>query len=311
MIINYPDTVENDKTIFDVEEEGRCNIVLIAVRYTGPRSSVPAARYQTDAGWPGHSPLQARENGELPGPPQGALIPDWIHPDAPDSNRTVEVLEADEDVEVFYTRRDIARAMLETNYLDPQVFGRGYNDDVREKVLGFLGIDYEGTDERVFREELREVAGIEVDEEKVRAEARDTARVTDYRRNYPRDDLVDAARILGFEDEEGLDPAAAGRIQLATFLADQDREAVRFAFEGKADAARATNAGEAPDPGDEWDAEAAVDVYDFDELKAVVKSVREGPGEFSLRGVSNEDMAAFLVETKGLSEAEIDGHLTG
>lgn len=300
MIINYEDQH------LDLEEEGRCNVVLIAVRYTGPRSSVPADRYRNDAAWPGNSALQARgDYGNFdPGPPQGALIPDWT--DDETENRTVEALEADADIDVFYTKRDIARAMLETNYLDPNVFGRGYDDRVREKVLEFLDIDYEGTDETTFRAELREVAGIEAGEEVVQAEARDSARVTEYRQGYPRGDLVDAARILGFEDAEG-----AGKIQLSTWLADQDREAVRFAFDGKAEAARARNSGEELEPEDEWDAEAAEEVYDFDELKAVVKSVREGPGEFSLQAVKSADMAEYLVETKGLTEDEIDGYLTG
>lgn len=303
MIINYEDQH------LDLEEEGRCNVVLIAVRYTGPKSSVPADRYRNDAAWPGNSPLQARANGEEPGPPQGALIPDWTDEDV--ENRTVEAMEADADIDVFYTPRDIGQAMLETNYLDPSVFGRGYDDRLREKVLSFLGIEYEGTDEAVFRQELREVAGIDASDEEIQAETRDTARVSAYRQGYPRSELVDAARVLGFEADTGREPAGAGRIELSTWLADQDREAVRFAFDGRAEAARATNAGEDLEPEEEWDADEALDVYTSDELKAVVKRVREGPGEFSLRHVSDEDMAEYLVATKGLTEDEIDGYLMG
>ena len=301
MIINY------EPQHIDLEEQGQCNLVLIAARYAGPRSSIAVGQYRQDAAWPGASPFQSsgdRDDPE-PGPAQGALIPDWTDEDT--DNRTVETLEADPDIEVFYRPEDIAREMLTGNYLDPNVFGRGFNADLRDRVFDALGLEDVGVrNEAEYRAQLREIAGIDADAEERRAETRDDSRVSEYRREHARPDLINAASILGHEDANG-----AGRIELATWLADQDAEAVRFALAGKVEAARDVLAGDDPADTSEFTAADAEAMYDFDELKAVVKTVREGTGEFSLSGASTASMAAFLVEDKGLGEAEIDAHLTG
>lgn len=306
MSILYPDTDDDyNGNIFDLEREGRCSLVLVMVRYTGGRSAVPAHRFRREAAWPGYSPFQAYKSGDAdrPGPPQFALVPDWTGEDV--ENRTVETFEADPNFEVYYDPESIAAGLLELNYLPENVFARGYDDELREKVLDFLGIGYEGTDESQFREILREIAGVDIGAEEAQEEARDAERVKDYRNN-PRADLVDAARILGHDD-----PEAEGKIVLANWLADQDPEAVRMAFEGKAQAARDINAGKDADSAEPLTADDVADEYEFDEIKTVVKAAREGTGEFSLKGADTESMAAFLVEDKELTEDEIDAYLTG
>lgn len=303
MIINYAE--EN----IELEEEGRCNLVLIAARYTGNKSSVSPTKYNRQAAWPTRSPFQGGPedpdgDGRRPGPAQGALVPDWT--DEQTENRTVQALESDPDIEVLYRPEEIARAMLEANYLDPNVFGRGFDAELRDRVFDAIGLEDVGVrNEAEYRKQLREIAGVDVDEEEIQAETRDDSRVTEYRQEHTRSELVEAARILGKDDPE------VGMIELATWLADQDPEAVRFAFEGKTQAARDVQAGGDTVAADPLTAAEAEEQYDFDELKAVVKAVREGTGEFSLRGVDADDMAAFLVEDKGLTEDEIDGHLTG
>jgi len=188
MIINY------EPQHIDLEEQGQCNLVLIAARYTGPRSSIAAGQYRQDAAWPGASPFQSsgdRDDPE-PGPAQGALIPDWTDEDT--ENRTVETLEADPDIEVFYRPEDIAREMLTGNYLDPNVFGRGFNADLRDRVFDALGLEDVGVrNEAEYRAQLREIAGIDADAEERRAETRDDSRVSEYRREYARPDLISAA----------------------------------------------------------------------------------------------------------------------
>lgn len=302
MIINYePQHVE-------LEEEGQCNLVLVAIRYTGPRSSIAVDRFREEAAWPGGSPLQAgpkEGDGDerLPGPAQGALVPDWTDDETED--RTVTVLEAHPDIEVLYTPESIAQAMLEANYLDPNVFGQGFDGDLRDRVFEHLGLQDVGVrNEAEYRAQLREIAGIEADDEAIKDESRDDARVTEYRQEYTRQELITAAAILGNEDAEEL-----GKIELATYLADQPRQAVRFAFEGKAGAAQDALGGDDVTVDDPLTAEDLVEAYDPDEIKNVVKAVRQGTGEFSLRGASTEDMAAFLVEDKELTEDEIDAHL--
>lgn len=305
MIINY---VEEN---VELEEQGHCNLILIGARYTGDNSSTTPNKYNRQAAWPSRSAFQGgpeKEHGDgrHPGPAQGALIPDWT--DENTENRTVEALESDPDIEVLYRPSEIALAMLEANYLDPNVFGQGFDPELRDRVFDHIGLTDVGVrNEAEYRKQLREIAGIDADAEEIQAETRDDSRVNDYRREYRRSELVEAAQILGMEDAEG-----SGIIELATWLADQDVQAVRFAFEGKAQAARDRLAGDEDAAESEpLTVDEAVEQYESEELKAVVKAVREGTGEFSLRGVDAEEMAEFLVEAKGLSEDEIDGHLTG
>lgn len=303
MIINYSE--EN----LELEEEGHCNLVLVAARYVGDKSSTTPAKYNRQAAWPSRSAFQGGPedpdgDGRLPGPAQGALVPDWT--DENTENRTVEALESDPDVEVLYRPEEIAHAMLEANYLDPNVFGQGFDPEVRDRVFDTLGIDDVGVrNEAEYRRQLREIAGIEDEEAEVRAETRDDSRVNDYRRDHTRQELIDAARVLGKDEPH------VGKIELATWLADQDAEAVRFALEGKEQAAKDTNAGADSSDVEDFTVDDAIEGYESDELKSVVKAVREGTGEFSLKGASTEEMATFLVEAKDLTEDEIDAHLMG
>lgn len=298
MIINYVDQH------LDLEEEGHCNLVLIGARYTGGKSSVTVNKYRNQAAWPGNSPFQGGpltdDGGREPGPAQGALIPDWTDEDT--ENRTVEALESDPDIDVLYSADAIAEEMLRANYLDPNIFGRGFEADVRDKVFDALGLEDVGVrNEAEYRKQLREIAGVE--QEPDARQVRDDQRVVDYRREHTRRELIAAARILGKES-----PDDCGKIELATWLADRDPEAVRFAFEDKVEAARNVLSGDdAPD--EDLTVEAAQDEYTRDELKVATKKVRSGTGEITLRGKDKADLATFLVDEKGLSEAEIDAHL--
>lgn len=308
MIINYVDEH------FDLEEEERINQELIAIRYTGRKSSITPSKYNRDAAWPSFSPLQggpkdADADGErLPGPPQGAIVPDWTDDDVED--RTVEALESDPNIEVFYDPATIAECMLETNFLDPNVFGQGFDPDVRDFVFDTLGLEDVGIrNESEYRAQLREIAGIGDPGDEIETEAVDDTRKTELRQDNTRSDLVEACRILEHDDPDNL-----GKIDAAGFLAEQDPAAVRYALEGKPGAAREaaglTGDDEDVEPAETFEPADALEAYEPEELKDVVKSVREGTGEFSLRGAGAEDMAEFLVETKDLSEDEIDAHLT-
>lgn len=305
MIINYvPDH-------FDLEAEERINQVLIAARYTGPQSSVSPQQYNKAAAWPSFSPLQGgpikpNGDGRDPGPAQGAIVPDWTDEDVED--RTVEALEADPNIEVLYSPGDIATAMLRTNYLDPNIFGQGFDPDARDFVFGALGLEDVGVrNEAEYREQLREIAGLDESDVKDTSTV-DDSRTGELRQGHPRADLVDACAVLGHDDAESL-----GKIEAAEFLTEHDPGAVRFALEGKPQAARdaaGLTDDDEPEPEETFEATDAVDAYDAEELKTAVKKVREGTGEFSLRGASTDDLAAFLVEDKDLSEDEIDAHLT-
>lgn len=317
MIINYVREQDPDRTIFESEERGYVSLVLVAVRYVGDQSSVSPTQMINDAAWPHRSAFQGGPkdpdgSGRLPGPPKGALIADWV--DESGENRTIEAIESNSDFEVIYRPERIARAMLEANYLDPKVFNpgaSGFNPQLRERVFDQLGLTGGGAiyDEAEYRAQLREIAGVEADADQIRAETRDDSRVTEYRQTHDRDTLVDAATILGMDRD---DAEGKGKIELATWLADHDAQAARFALEGKTQAARDVLEGDAPDPADA-DPLTAADVvaqYEYDEIKTVVKAAREGTGEFSLRGADVDSMAEFLVDQKGLTEDGIDAHLT-
>lgn len=211
---------------FELEKDGKTSLTLIGIRYTGNRATKSVDVYRREAAWPGVAPLQGgavQEDGSRePGPMQFGLVPDWTDEDVED--RTVIKLERDPDIEVVYDPASIAHALLQKNYLPPEVFDRGYEVDLREKVFDALGLkDVGARNVPGYREQLREIAGLE-DDLKDDA-ARDNSRVTELVKGYPRRDLLEAAEAFGFSESN------AGLTDVAEFLADQDNALVEQAID--------------------------------------------------------------------------------
>lgn len=144
-------TVTTSRAAKELEERGEDELVLAAIRYTGPNSTYNSPALQNQGGLPTHAPLQGR-NGR-PGPWKVVLIP----------SKSVGYFEKHSDLEIAYDRETVATAFLEKNTLPSNVFGDRIDSYVQERVLDRLGIERVPRTTEGIREELAEIAGADVD----------------------------------------------------------------------------------------------------------------------------------------------------
>lgn len=226
-----------DQTI-DLEQEDRVETIVAGLRYTGTDSSVSADRPRNQGGWPGRAAFQGgavterADDGTIreraPGPIQIGVIPDTIDEDYVDGG-TLPGLENLPDFDVVYDPAKLAEAILTTNYLPPTVFGgpeTAPDYAARERVFEALDIpDGLGTApaaEDQLREALAETADIDLEEE----EPPDASRKEEYKREYSRSTLYNAAEALGHE----VDWRSAKKSELADLLAQEPPADVRDAL---------------------------------------------------------------------------------
>ena len=166
----------------DQERDGETALELVAVKYDGDSSSLAVGNALNAQGqWPGTTLLN-----------QGvwylALVPD----------EGVGYLEARDDLTVRYDAESIAAAMLEKNYLPPNVFARGADRDLQDRVFDALGL-VPAAEGGPIEDQLREVAGLDEDD----VEADDGQdRVSGYVDGYSRSELGEAAKSLRADAEE-------------------------------------------------------------------------------------------------------------
>jgi len=256
------------------EQNGETNLEFIGLRYVGNRSSLAVGNALNNQGqWPGSVLLNR-------GVTYFAVVPD----------EGLGYLDARDDLEVLYGAQEIAEAMLQKNFLPQNVFGRGVNSALRERVFDKLGLRPE-VEAGPIEEQMHDVADVED------AEALDDSgndRVSHLVEEHWREDLQDAAAALGMDDD---DVDSAGKRDLAEYLADEDDQAVE-----------AVLAGEEVPSADGPTTASLTDAYSSEELKAAVREVREDADEFSLRNVSAEDMASYLAghEDQDAVDAALD-----
>lgn len=230
--------IRYNEVALDFEREGRANLEVIGLRYTGPKSSVSPRRPRQVGGWPGVAPFQGGEileendSGRVmeraPGPLQIGLSPDWIDTSTVKGG-TVERLENLTDWEVVYDPADLAQALLDANYLPAEVFGgpdRGFVKPVREALTDTLGIDNVGRlpeAEEEIKKELAEVAGVEY-----KTVATDDGMVSEYGEVTTRAQALEAAETLGMDTTETTPKSEALEFLTGEFEADA-REALRDA----------------------------------------------------------------------------------
>ncbi|RQG93735.1 hypothetical protein [Natrarchaeobius oligotrophus] len=146
------------------EENGWAEIEFVGFRYTGPQSTKTDRNVPRRAGYAGPPKFQR-------GRTYFGLLPTWLDDDhIANSNIGVHALEARSDFEVIYDAGRLAEALLERNYLPPDVFYEGFDRWKRQKVLEKLDLDdagrvFDKDDEEPYRDQLREIAGIERDDE--------------------------------------------------------------------------------------------------------------------------------------------------
>lgn len=190
--------VKSSQRHLDDEADGKRALELVVVTYTGPKSvySDPAVRIQGH--WPAYSTFQA-------GIPEVALVPD----------EGLGYFESHADFDIEYGREPIAEALLDKNYIAPEVFSAGSGGKTRQRILDELGIERVPTTEEGIREELVEIAGREEDPDEEPVEL--PARLTD---KFTRQKLKDAADELR-EDADDIE-LTAGKTEFAEWLAGQD-----------------------------------------------------------------------------------------
>lgn len=236
--------IHSSEKLEEQEKDGKCNLEVVGVRYTGPRSSKPAQDLRRNSAWPGNSPFQGgpikkwvNADGEEfstddvdhvrnvdtvlereAGPMQIGLVPDWTDEDV--ENRTLDYIESSESFEVVYDPEEIKKALAERGFLPKDVFGRKFEDTKREKVFEKLDIEDRGVvtsreEEAKYREQL-------VDVEDEESDVDDTGLEGDLKDGYPRSELSKAAGAFGYEGNRN----KASKSDFAEFLSNFERSEV-------------------------------------------------------------------------------------
>jgi len=185
---------------------------LIALRYTGQHSSVATRGALASQGrWPGTAPLNA-------GIWYFALVPD----------EGLAYLENRDDLDIVYAddRERFAEALLSKDRLPDNVFGRGADPELRDRVYEALGLE-DPVDGGRIPNQLRDIAGVN---EEDADEGGDDGRAATLVNEYGRDELKAAVKEVR-EDADEFSLRGAEVTEMAEFLAEQDNNEVHAALE--------------------------------------------------------------------------------
>lgn len=206
-------SVRTNSNYEDTSEEEGIELVLVALTYTGSRSTYYSESMRRQGGYPALDGFQ-RGRAKLAKVPSNKL--GWWENHA--------------DFEVAYEPEVVAGVLLEANYLPSQLVGPNYDPGVRNMLLEKLDIDV-SADEEGYREQLRDIAGVdeEDDENAPDANAAEQTRADELQEDYDRSTLITVADSFdGIDealDEWGVDQIThAKNTQLASFIASQDNE---------------------------------------------------------------------------------------
>ncbi|ELZ96052.1 hypothetical protein C440_05662 [Haloferax mucosum ATCC BAA-1512] len=173
------------------EDKGHAEVEFVGFRYTGDASMKADLDIRERAGYNGPAKFQ---QGQV----YLALLPTYLDPNhVENANMGVHALEARNDFEVIYDAKRLAEALLERNYLPPEVFYEGFDRYKRKKLFEKLSLDDHGRvfgkdDEEPYRDGLRAIAGIERDE----AAEVSQQRTDEYIQRFSRSQAADIVRTL-------------------------------------------------------------------------------------------------------------------
>lgn len=199
----------SEPSYLDAEQEGDTELTLVAIRYEGPRNNIAANGALRNQGlWPGQTTLNQ-------GVWYTALVPDEGLP----------YYEQNSNIEIEYSEEGIAEAMLAPTELPWSVFGRNSDKRLQERVFEELGLENVGLGkdrEEEYREQLRDIAGIEEEEEDDGSVSDlfgsdSTSRVESLVENNTRSELQQEANELGMEGT-----GEAGKTELAEYIAENE-----------------------------------------------------------------------------------------
>lgn len=187
---------------FDDEEEHDEELALVAVTYIGGHQHYTDNAVRTQGYWPSYG-------GFTRGVTEVAFVPD----------RGLGYYENRSDFEIEYSPEAIAEALLDKNYLAPDVFSSGTGGgEARRRILDKLGIERLETTSEGIRGQLRDVAGLD---EEVREEAELSLadKLAHPDEGYTRSKLKAAAKELR-EDADDIS-LNSSKTEFAEYLADQ------------------------------------------------------------------------------------------
>jgi hypothetical protein len=207
----------------EFEEKGHADLEFVGFKYTGDRSVTTNNDIRERAGYNGPGMFQQ-------GQTYLAILPTNLDNDhVENSNMGVHALEARGDFEVIYDAERLAEALLSRNYLPTDVFYEGFDRWKRAKVLEKLPVDdagrvFDQDDETPYREQLRDIAGVDVDDEVNVSKQRED----EYVDRFSRSDASAVVKVLRDEIDKDLDLRTAGLTDMAHFMTHFTPESVEF-----------------------------------------------------------------------------------
>lgn len=214
-------SVRTNQNQVDAEEEGEEELVLVAITYTGSRSTHYSESMRDHGGYPaldGFQNYQGTEEGQT----KLVKIP----------STKLGWWENHADFRVDYDPEAVAETLLKGNYLPSQLVSPGGDTDIRDLLLEKLDLDA-AVDEEGYREQMREMVGMdeEEDESAPDANAAEKGRADSLHAEYDRSTLIKVAG--SFEDiDEALEDMDVDQVthakstELTEFLAGEDNEVV-------------------------------------------------------------------------------------
>jgi len=209
----------------EFEEKGHAEVELVGFRYDGEQSTKTDHDIRRRVGYAGPPKFQ---RGDV----YLALLPTWLDENhVENANIGVQALEARNDFEVIYDAERLAKALLERNYLPPEVFYEGFDRWKRQKVLEKLDLDdggrvFDKDDEELYRDQLREIAGVEQDDEASISQQRSDKYVD----RFSRSEASEIVKLLRQEADE-IDLRTAGLTDMAEYLTRFEPDVVELAVD--------------------------------------------------------------------------------
>lgn len=208
-------SITTSQAQLDREEEGEITLELVAVRYVGSRSMFDVVNHLEPEGWPKSTPLNGGANTGDVGPWYFALMPD----------DGLGYIENRDDLEIVYgdQREKFAELLLEQRRLPSNVFGRGADRNLQERVFDTLGLE-PAAQAGPFVDQLRDIAGIDADEADYEDDTEDQDLVETLVDTYSRGELGDAAKALRSDAEDFNLKENAGKRDRAEYIAGFDKD---------------------------------------------------------------------------------------
>lgn len=204
-------SVRTNENYEEAAREGETELVLVAVTYVGEHSTYTNDSIRSQGGYPALDAFQKGQTkmAKIPSPNLG-----WWERHA--------------DFEIIYDDVGLAECLIEKNFVPQQIVGPGFDPAIREQLLDQIGIEVAATEEE-YLEQLREVAGVEDEEETV--DDKEQSRIKELINNEDRSILIKVVNSFDGVDEylDDVDKTSVSHLsqhEAAEFLLEQEADMV-------------------------------------------------------------------------------------